>query len=111
MPCLRVIQPLFPLLSVGLVLTGAVTGAEPEPFEAFLKTHCLSCHGPEKEKGNLRIDALSRDFKSGLDTHLWHEVIERINSGEMPPEEEPRPTQEEIAAFIPRLDVLMKEGK
>ena len=111
MPCLRVIQPLFPLLSVGLVLTGAVKGAEPEPFEAFLKTHCLSCHGPEKEKGNLRIDALSRDFKSGLDTHLWHEVIERINSGEMPPEEEPRPTQEEIAAFIPRLDVLMKEGK
>lgn len=111
MPCLRVIQPLFPLLSVGLVLTGAVTGAEPEPFEAFLKTHCLSCHGPEKEKGNLRIDALSRDFKSGLDTHLWHEVIERINSGEMPPEEKPQPTQEEIAAFIPRLDVLMKEGK
>jgi mono/diheme cytochrome c family protein len=111
MPCLRVIQPLLPLLSVGLVLTGAVTGAEPEPFEAFLKTHCLSCHGPEKEKGNLRIDQLSRDFKSGLDTHLWHEVIERINSGEMPPEEEPRPTQEEIAAFIPRLDVLMKEGK
>lgn len=107
----RVIQPLFPLLSVGLVLTGAVTGAEPEPFEAFLKTHCLSCHGPEKEKGNLRIDELSRDFKSGLDTHLWHEVIERINSGEMPPEEEPQPTQEEIAAFIPRLDVLMKEGK
>ena len=111
MPCLRVIQPLFPLLSVGLVLTGAVTGAELEPFEAFLKTHCLSCHGPEKEKGNLRIDELSRDFKSGLDTHLWHEVIERINSGEMPPEEEPRPTQEEIAAFIQRLDVLMKEGK
>jgi mono/diheme cytochrome c family protein len=111
MPFLRVIHPLFPLLSVGLVLTGAVTGAEPEPFEAFLKTHCLSCHGPEKEKGNLRIDQLSRDFKSGLDTHLWHEVIERINSGEMPPEEEPRPTQEEIAAFIPRLDVLMKEGK
>ncbi len=107
----RVLRPVFTFLAAGLVQTGAVTGAEPEPFEAFLKTHCLSCHGPEKEKGNLRIDQLSRDFKSGLDTHLWHEVIERINSGEMPPEDEPQPSQEEIAAFIPKLDVLMKEGK
>lgn len=107
----RVVRPVFTFLAIGHFLTGVVTGAEPEPFEAFLKTHCLSCHGPEKEKGDLRIDQLSRDFKSGLDTHLWHEVIEKINAGEMPPEDEPQPTQEEIAAFIPRLDVLMKEGK
>jgi len=107
----RVVRPVFTFLAAGLFLTGVVRGAAPEPFEAFLKTHCLSCHGPEKEKGDLRIDQLSRDFKSGLDTHLWHEVIEKINAGEMPPEDEPQPTQEEIAAFIPRLDVLMKEGK
>ena len=81
-----------------------------EPFEAFLEKHCVSCHGPDKEKGELRIDLLSRDFKSGLDTHLWHEVIEKINAGEMPPEDEEQPTQEEIAAFIPKLDILMKEG-
>lgn len=108
---IRVVRPVFTFLAAGLFLTGVVRGAEPEPFEAFLKTHCLSCHGPEKEKGDLRIDQLSRDFKSGLDTHLWHEVIEKINAGEMPPEDEPQPTQAEIAAFIPRLDILMKEGK
>jgi len=53
---------------------------------------------------------LSRDFKSGVDTHHWAEVIERINSGEMPPESEPRPTQEEIAAFVTKLDTMLKEG-
>jgi cytochrome c553 len=45
-----------------------------EPLDAFLETHCIRCHGPEKEKGDLRIDQLSRDFKLGPDTHLWAAV-------------------------------------
>lgn len=97
------------LLATGLALTGAVSGAE--PFEAFLETHCLSCHGPEKEKGDLRIDQLSRDFKLGADTHHWAEVIEQVNSGGMPPKKEKRPEEAEIAAFVTNLDSLMKGGR
>lgn len=82
-----------------------------EPFEAFLETHCVRCHGPEKEKGDLRIDQLSRDFKLGADTHHWAEVIEQVNSGEMPPKKEKKPRQEEIAAFVTSLDARIKEGK
>ncbi|MDF1814796.1 MAG: DUF1592 domain-containing protein [Verrucomicrobiales bacterium] len=82
-----------------------------EPFEAFLETHCISCHGPKKEKGDLRVDQLSRDFKLGLDTHHWAEVIEQVNAGDMPPEDEPQPTQEEIEAFVSSLHALIKEGK
>lgn len=80
-----------------------------EPFEAFLKTHCIGCHGPEKEKGDLRIDQLSRDFEMGADTHHWAEVIEQINAGDMPPKKPP--TQEEIATFVGLLDSRIKEGK
>ncbi|MFT5122544.1 MAG: hypothetical protein ACI9QL_004335 [Candidatus Omnitrophota bacterium] len=82
-----------------------------EPFEAFLEQHCVSCHGPEKEKGDLRFDQLSRAFKLGVDSHLWAEVIEKINSGEMPPEDEPQPKQEEITTFVAELDSRIKEGK
>jgi hypothetical protein len=57
------------------------------------------------------MDRLSRDFKSAADTHRWAEVVERVNSGEMPPEKEPRPQQAEIAAFITNLDGLLKEGR
>ncbi|MEM7600423.1 MAG: DUF1592 domain-containing protein [Verrucomicrobiota bacterium] len=71
----------------------------------------MSCHGPDKEKGGLRIDTLSRDFKSGRDSHLWAEVVERINSGEMPPEDEPQPSIQHIATFVARLDAHIKEGK
>ena len=85
--------------------------AKDPSFEKFLTTYCVSCHGPKKEKGDLRIDTLSRDFKAGMDSHLWAEVNERINAGEMPPEEQPRPNEKEISEFIAQLDQKLSEGK
>ena len=82
-----------------------------EPFEDFLTKHCSRCHGADSAKGDLRIDQLSRDFKLGTDTHQWAEVMEQVNSGEMPPKEETQPTQTEIAAFVTSLDSLLKEGR
>ncbi|MBA4029621.1 MAG: hypothetical protein C0478_01710 [Planctomyces sp.] len=97
------------LLAASLGFADTVLGAE--PFEAFLEKHCISCHGPDKEKGDVRIDQLSRDFKLGVDTHHWAEIIEQVNSGQMPPENETRPTQEEIATFVTNLDSRIKEGR
>ena len=96
-------------LAAGFAIANALSGAE--PYDAFLEKHCISCHGPEKEKGDLRIDQLSRDFKLGADTHHWAEVIEQVNSGEMPPKKEKKPTQEEIATFVTSLDSRIKEGR
>ena len=94
---------------LSLSLAGSVGGVE--PFEAFLEKHCVRCHGPQKEEGNIRLDQLSRDFKSGLDSHHWAEALEKVNSGEMPPDKEPQPTQAEIAAFVTNLDTFIKEGR
>ena len=95
--------------TASLGLTDAVRAAE--PFEAFLETHCIRCHGPEKEKGDLRIDQLSRDFKLGVDSHHWAESIEKVNRGEMPPKKEKKPTQAEMAVFVTSLDARLKEGR
>lgn len=82
-----------------------------EPFETFLEAHCIRCHGPDREKGDLRVDQLSRDFATGLDGHLWAEVIERVNAGEMPPEDEEQPSEGEMASFIEQLDEKIREGR
>jgi mono/diheme cytochrome c family protein len=92
-----------------LAITGAVRAEE--PFEAFLEKHCIRCHGPEKEKGDLRFDRLSRDFKLGADSHQWAEAVEKVNSGEMPPKKEKKPTQDEIAGFVTSLDARLKDGR
>ena len=103
----RTLAPLVLALGSLGVLPAAV------PYEAFIEKHCARCHGPEKEKGDLRFDKLSRDFKLGADTHHWAEAMEQVNSGEMPPkkDKEPKPTQAEIAAFVSDLDARLKEGK
>ena len=105
----RSFPPLCLALTAGLGLTGAVRGAE--PFEAFLEKHCIRCHGPKKEEGDIRLDRLSRDFKLGTDSHQWAEALDKVNSGEMPPKKEPQPTQAEISAFVTSLDARLKEGR
>ncbi len=99
------------LLSIGHLLlfativaqSAARTRAE-EPFEAFLRTHCLDCHAAGKVEGDLRIDQLSRDFNAGIDTHHWAEVIDKVNSGQMPPKDRPQPSIQDIADFVRTLD-------
>ena len=98
----------LPILSI---LTAMSMASAEAPFEAFLTKHCISCHGPKKEKGDLRVDTLSRDFKSGIDGQVWAEVVEKINAGEMPPEDEPQPTEDEIERVIVELDSRIKEGR
>ena len=98
------------LLSAG-ILTLAPCSQAADPFEGFLQKHCIDCHGPKKSKGDLRLDQLSRDFKSGIDGQIWAEVVEKINAGEMPPEDEPQPTADEIGKVITQLDKRIREGR
>lgn len=68
----------------------------------FLKQHCLSCHGPEKQKGQIRLDQLSAFGRQ--DTHLWTQVHERISKGDMPPEERPRPAAADVRRVLASIE-------
>lgn len=65
-------------------------GAEPvtperTQIETTLQEHCIRCHGPQKQSGDLRLDQLSRDFVKGGDAEKWHEVLNHVAAGDMPP--------------------------
>ena len=98
-------------LTIAFGLSWASVGFGADPLEGFLEKHCIRCHGSAKVEGDVRIDKFSRDFKSGADAHHWGEVLDRINSGQMPPKDEPKPKQDEIAAFVTHLDSRLKEGR
>jgi Protein of unknown function (DUF1592)/Protein of unknown function (DUF1588)/Protein of unknown function (DUF1595)/Protein of unknown function (DUF1585)/Protein of unknown function (DUF1587)/Planctomycete cytochrome C len=99
----------LPTVVVCLEMTSAASAAE--PIEDFLRKHCFRCHGREKEEGDIRFDRLSRDFKAGTDSHHWAEALDKVNSGEMPPKNEPQPSEAEITAFVSSLDARLKEGR
>lgn len=84
------------LLAVSVFLAGAGARADVAKMDGFLEQHCVKCHGPEKQKGKLRLDDLA---KPPMEAERWKEVLEAIEYGDMPPKEEPRPGAEEVTAF------------
>ena len=50
----------------------------------FLNTYCISCHGPEKQKGKIRFDQLTAGMSDRKEAELWMRMLEAMEFGEMP---------------------------
>ena len=72
---------------------------------AFFKDNCLNCHNVEKQKGKVRLDDIAFSVDSVEKADLWQKVLNSINSGEMPPEDEKQP---DVAAKTDFLDDLSR---
>ena len=55
----------------------------------FISDNCVICHGPLKQKGKLRLDTLQINFDDAAALRVWVKVMDKLNLGEMPPEEKP----------------------
>lgn len=77
----------------------------------FFARHCNSCHGDKKQKGDLRVDTLAMNFQSPKSMMLWEEIMNRINSGDMPPEEEARPQAEHISTVADWIASQLHEAE
>ena len=110
----------IPLLIASLAsVVGGANVAQAETSSAgfdkyllpYLTTHCYRCHNADKPKGEFRLDKLSKNVGTENNPQ-WLEVMERINSGEMPPRSEPqRPSTQESAQVVEWLAARMKEGE
>lgn len=85
---------------IPLIVAVTLAPAAAEPFEAFFKDHCIRCHGPEKEKGDMRLDQLPAEIEDEYAAETWQEVLDVLNGADMPPEDEPQPSTDELAAVI-----------
>src|SRR5215212_2562347 len=104
----------IPFLAFALLLVAAPSArANSSDFDKavgpYLAQHCHRCHGEKKQKGELRLDTLSRDFAAGASAMRWADVMDRISSGDMPPEKEPQPSQEEVNKVVDWLALKLKE--
>src|SRR5262245_56255394 len=106
-------RALFPSLILVGLLAAPVAAADPVDYLRDIKPifakHCTSCHGPQKQRGGLRLDTAKSALEGGNSGAIivagkssQSILIKAINGGEgdikvMPPKESPRLAAEQIA--------------
>lgn len=98
---------LGPLALSGVAAESRPRAAMQEKHRALFKEHCVSCHGPEKQKGKFRVDDLPFSITTVEVAEKWQKVLNAMNSGDMPPEDEKQPANEAKADFLDDLSNVM----
>ena len=107
---------IFRLSAIVALIAPASSGAVEtrdidEVVRPFLLKHCVECHDAEVQKGEFRVDNLSSNVGTE-NTPQWLGVMERINTGEMPPKKvKVRPGADESANVVEWIAARMKEGE
>jgi mono/diheme cytochrome c family protein len=100
-------------------LTAAQKADYAKVIQPIFEAHCVSCHGPKKEKGKLRLDTLEATLKGGKNptfvigkpnsSMLLARVFLERNAGDvMPPKDENPLTEkqkEALYAFVEGLPI------
>ena len=103
------------VLLAALLLARTIARAADEPSRAvmnerhkgLLSDYCAKCHGAEKQKGKFRVDDLPFAITNLESAERWQKVLNQMNSGEMPPEEEKQPASAAKADFLDDLANVM----
>ena len=82
-----------------------------EDVQPFLTSHCLRCHGPEQTNAGFRVDQLPTEFKASHAAQRWKEVVDMINLGTMPPEDEPRPRPDEFGPVVDWINAGLRDAE
>jgi len=75
-----------------------------EDVRPLLQQNCFRCHGHQKQKAGLRLDqadSLQAVLEAAGD---WEFVREMITTGQMPPDDQPRPTEHEVLTIAQWID-------
>ncbi len=72
---------------MALMLTAPLMGFE-DKVRPILEKNCLECHGGKKVKGKVDFSRILTDRDADANFELWETVVEVIEAGEMPPEDE-----------------------
>ena len=80
------------LLTLGLKVAGGdeavaspPTAVLPAEHRRVIAQFCIGCHNAEKREGGVRLDDLTFAIKTSGDAERWQNVLNVLNSGEMPP--------------------------
>src|SRR4051812_46465984 len=104
-----------------LLLLGArpAAAAEPPPntgpvsfaahIQPVLKQFCFDCHNADKQKGDVDLVALTKNTKLEENHEVWEKVAATLESGDMPPEKKPQPSDRQRELLVHFLDTQLSK--
>ncbi|MEE2686285.1 MAG: DUF1592 domain-containing protein [Planctomycetota bacterium] len=75
------------------------TGVRP-----LLEKYCFSCHGPDEQNEEVRVDLATGGITIRENRQMWERVFQMVKFGSMPPEDESQPSPEEREQIVSWLD-------
>ena len=114
---MKALRPI--LLTLFLISTSIGFSADerkammPEKHSAVFEKYCFECHDSLTEEGGVNLENLAFGLDSIEAAELWQKVLNSMNSGEMPPEDEPQVSDAEKETFLEDLSkqiVLAREA-
>jgi len=88
----------------------ATIAAVDEGVEPFFAEHCYGCHNASKQKGGLNLKLLQGHESVVSSPNTWEAVLGKLRSGEMPPDDEPRPEPAALTEVERRIDVALADA-
>lgn len=103
---------------LGFLLLAATTYSpawadEPDSQELnkVLQQYCVHCHGAQTEvEGNVDLVEFTKTTGASRDIDLLQRLIEVLQYQEMPPEDEPQPSQAELKACLSSLRTFLDQS-
>lgn len=101
---LRAAAALSAALLSALSVRAADIPSDDKDVAAFLEATCVRCHDGKRTEGEFRIDTLAGDPARIAD---FERVLDRLAIGDMPPLDEPQPSEESRRRMIGAINGLL----
>ncbi len=92
------------LITFSMAISNRALADETPHLNSTLKTYCISCHGKDKPKADIRLDTFAP-----TDTELAGEIVRVMSDGLMPPKGKPRPDDSLRKTVIGELQSLIDQ--
>ncbi len=80
------------------LFSGVAAADDLDSINGFLESNCVQCHNDKKTKGGINLKEHG-EFSPETAEH-WQEVLDNLQRGDMPPEDEEQPSIEDRQKFL-----------
>ena len=82
-----------------------------KPVEKFFENYCVSCHGPDKQKGQVRLDTIKWKINDNDSAQRWQDILDQLNGGDMPPFDEKQPPHAELKQALAAITAHVDKAR